>query len=157
MKCAVTEVDPALLIPCLERSQQIEQDPAHGAGSSCLGSHTAFQLCQRKGRETERGCAAGAKSPPKKQGGSSLKLRGVRRSPHHRHMNPWLLEMHPHNIPRQITLKNMNKTTTLMEATLCPPPPQLQDRQTLLQGQTHTGGVTLHGEQNKPSSCCLCP
>lgn len=39
-----------------------------------------------------------------------------------------------------------------MEAAPCPPPPQLQDRRTLLQGQTHTEGITLHGEQSKPST-----
>lgn len=39
-----------------------------------------------------------------------------------------------------------------MEAAPRPPPPQLQDRRTLLQGQTHTEGITLHGEQSKPST-----
>lgn len=144
LKCAVMEVDPALFIPFLERSQQIEQDPPHGAGSSCLGSHTAFELCQRRGREIEQGCAAGGKSPPKNQGNEEIPLI-------HGHMNPWLfhhvLRCIPTatHIPRQIIHKNINKTRTVMETTLCLLPPQLQDRWTLLQGQTHTMGIALHG------------
>lgn len=87
---------------------------------------------------------------PKTQGSEEIPLI-------HRHMNPWLLHCvlrctpRATHIPQQIIHKNMNKTRTLMETTPCPAPPQLQDRRTLLQGQPHTGGITLHGQHSKPS------
>lgn len=105
LKCAVTEVDPALAIRFLERSQQIEQDPPHGAGSSCLGSHTARELCQRKihirGEIIERGCAAGAESPSKNQGGRSLKSQGREEIPlFHESLAPSpCVEAHPQSNP----------------------------------------------------------
>lgn len=70
LKCPVTEVDPAVAIPSLERSQQIEQDPPHGAGSSCLSSHTASELCQRQRRERNRArmCCRSQISPQKPGG-----------------------------------------------------------------------------------------
>lgn len=105
-----------------ERSQQIEQDPPHGAGSARLGFRTAgtsrqsrpgtpaqrLSFARGRGEKPKQGCAAGAKSPPRNQGWqlpASCGGKEIPLVPRYRHMNPRFLHrvlgewIHP--LPKQ--------------------------------------------------------